>query len=84
MAAMTAAPLYSLSEEWKTLHALRAAERPMMFHCKSGADRAGFLVPNPDLAGADSLDICDDEFTYVRFDKFPKGLGLITKKHINI
>ncbi len=25
------------------IDALRAAERPMMFHCKSGADRAGFV-----------------------------------------
>ncbi|WP_305971713.1 MULTISPECIES: tyrosine-protein phosphatase [unclassified Mameliella] len=26
------------------IDALRAAERPMMFHCKSGADRAGFVA----------------------------------------
>lgn len=26
------------------LDTLRAAERPMMFHCKSGADRAGFVA----------------------------------------
>ncbi|MCT4553285.1 MAG: tyrosine-protein phosphatase [Pelagimonas sp.] len=26
------------------IDALRAAERPMMFHCKSGADRAGFIA----------------------------------------
>ena len=26
------------------LDALRAAEKPMMFHCKSGADRAGFVA----------------------------------------
>jgi protein tyrosine phosphatase (PTP) superfamily phosphohydrolase (DUF442 family) len=28
----------------KVIDALRAAERPMMFHCKSGADRAGFVA----------------------------------------
>ncbi|MBP0483383.1 tyrosine-protein phosphatase [Sagittula salina] len=26
------------------IEALRAAEKPMMFHCKSGADRAGFVA----------------------------------------
>lgn len=26
------------------IEALRAAERPLMFHCKSGADRAGFVA----------------------------------------
>ncbi|MBS0125110.1 tyrosine-protein phosphatase [Thetidibacter halocola] len=28
----------------EVLEALRDAERPMMFHCKSGADRAGFVA----------------------------------------
>jgi protein tyrosine phosphatase (PTP) superfamily phosphohydrolase (DUF442 family) len=28
----------------KVIDALREAERPMMFHCKSGADRAGFTA----------------------------------------
>lgn len=38
--ARTAAPRERLLA---VLDALRAAERPMMFHCKSGADRAGFV-----------------------------------------
>lgn len=36
----TAGPEYILG----VIKALREAERPMMFHCKSGADRAGFVA----------------------------------------
>ncbi|MFZ7094034.1 fused DSP-PTPase phosphatase/NAD kinase-like protein [Primorskyibacter sp. 2E233] len=37
------------------IEALRAAEKPMMFHCKSGADRAGFVAATYQLVfeGAD-------------------------------
>ncbi len=39
--ARTAAPR---SKIVAVIDALRAAEKPMMFHCKSGADRAGFVA----------------------------------------
>lgn len=35
----------AVSREWiiRVIDALREAEKPLMFHCKSGADRAGFV-----------------------------------------